>query len=485
MPLESGDEARWPGLSALIAQDGSGLDAAHTPSRRAAGANRRPLWDLAAAAGLPAWRTLAGLGRQIAIADLERGACLDAAALEGRNVLVQTTQQLPTVLALLELDGVARRIVLAPPDIASAHLDTVIAQGAIDAVIGDEHAAYAGLPVMTCNLDLDLALRPNRRSMSYDTEWVLFTSGTTGAPKLVSHSVPGLTGPIGPAAGGVLWSTFYDVRRYGGLQILLRALLGGGSMVLSDVAERTAAFLARAGDAGVTHISGTPSHWRRALISGQAARINPAYVRLSGEIADQAVLDRLHAAYPAARISHAFASTEAGVAFDVTDGMAGFPAAWVGAPGPAELRVAGGTLHIRSNRTAAGYLGAAQPLADADGFVDTGDIVTLAGDRYHFCGRVGGVINVGGQKVYPEEVESALNAHPAVLAARVGVRPSPITGALVVAEVVVDGPAGGDLRHAILAACRGQLAPHKVPAMLRIVPALDVLPSGKLARRNA
>ena len=464
-------------------QDGIGSDAANAPSPRAAGANRRSLWDLTAAAGLPAWRALAGLGRQIAIAELERGACLDAAALEGGNVLVQTAQQLPTVLALLELDGVARRIVLAPPDIASAHLRTVIAQGAIDVVIGDEHASYAGLPVMTCNLDL--ARRPTRRSMSYDTEWVLFTSGTTGAPKLVSHSVPGLTGPIGPVAGGALWSTFYDVRRYGGLQILLRALLGGGSMVLSDAAERTAAFLARAGNAGVTHISGTPSHWRRALISGQAARLNPVYVRLSGEIADQAVLDRLHAAYPTARISHAFASTEAGVAFDVTDGMAGFPAAWVGALGPAELRVSGGTLHIRSNRIASGYVGAAQPVADADGFVDTGDIVTLVGDRYHFCGRVGGVINVGGQKVHPEEVESALNAHPAVLAARVSVRSSPITGALVVAEVVVNGPADDDLRRAILTACRGRLAPHKVPAMLRIVPALDVLPSGKLARHNA
>ena len=107
----------------------------------------------------------------------------------------------------------------------------------------------------------------------------------------------------------------------------------------------------RAGGHRVTHISGTPSHWRRALMSPSAHRISPEYVRLSGEIADQAILDHLRAFYPAARITHAFASTEAGVAFAVGDGLAGFPASLVGQRDAAvELRVEGGTLRIRSAR---------------------------------------------------------------------------------------------------------------------------------------
>ncbi len=472
---------------------GRGLDIAVDLLPRKADPGRRTLWELTAAGGLPPRRVVAGLGRTVALADLQRGASLDASVLEDRSILVQTLQQLPAVLALIELDGIARRLVLAPPDLNPAHLGAVIAQAGIDTLITDDVTAratqQAGLHVLSCNLDL--APRQAARSAKaprtavHATEWVLFTSGTTGAPKLVSHTLPGLTGPIAPASGGAVWSTFYDVRRYGGLQILLRALLGGGSMVLSDAIEPTAAFLARAGAAGVTHISGTPSHWRRALMSGHAARIAPAYVRLSGEIADQTLLDRLRAAYPGARVAHAFASTEAGVAFDVTDGLAGFPAVWVGAPGPAELRVLRDTLHVRSARTAAGYLGAAPCLSDADGFVDTGDIVALRGDRYHFLGRVGGVINVGGQKVHPEEVEAALHAHPAVLAARVRARLSPITGALVAADVVVSDPADGGVRDGILATCRARLPPYKVPALLRIVPALDVLPSGKLARPSA
>src|SRR5204863_2226858 len=98
---------------------------------------------------------------------------------------------------------------------------------------------------------------------------------------------------------------------------------------------------------------------------------------------------------------------------------------------------------IRSTRTAAGYLGDHAPaLVDADGFVDTGDVVERRGDRYHFVGRRGGIINVGGLKVHPEEVEAVINAHPHVRMSRVRTRKNPITGALVVADLVLNG--GGE-----------------------------------------
>ena len=77
----------------------------------------------------------------------------------------------------------------------------------------------------------------------------------------------------------------------------------------------------RLAEHGVTHLSGTPSHWRRALMSPQIHDIAPRYVRLSGEIADQAILDSLRAAFPDATVGHAYASTEAGVAFEVDDGL--------------------------------------------------------------------------------------------------------------------------------------------------------------------
>jgi acyl-coenzyme A synthetase/AMP-(fatty) acid ligase len=424
----------------------------------------------------------------VRLAELARGSCLGGRleSLRGRSVLLTGALQMSTALALIELDGVARRLVLCTPELSGEVLDGVAAAAETDARLAD--------------LDPQPMPPPAPRRATNETEWILLTSGTTGVPKLVAHSLASLAGALprqAPAAGAV-WSTFYDIRRYGGLQIFLRAVLGGAPLVLSSAAESTPDFLARAAALGVTHISGTPSHWRRALMSGAARLLQPRYVRLSGEVADQGLLDQLRATYPEARIAHAFASTEAGVAFDVEDGLAGFPAEFIaGARNGIEMKVEDGTLRIRSQRTAHQYLGpGAQALNDSQGYVDTGDLVELSQGRYYFRGRKGGVINVGGLKVYAEEVEGVLNTHPRVRMSRVHAKRNPIMGALVVAEVVLEHAAGAEgvatdegtaaaeetLKQEILEACRHALPAHKVPARLTFVPALELTAAGKLVR---
>jgi len=457
------------------------------------------LWDSIAPSGAAVSGKFHGRGALVALEQLRAGSTFGSAleSLRGRSVLIATREQLPTALALIELDGVARRMVLCTPDLTPEQLAGVAATAQADAIVLeaprtpgsaalDSLAPYVVTPQPVPG--------PVERAAGFATEWILLTSGTTGTPKLVLHTLQSLGGALPTQAQSgarSIWSTFYDIRRYGGLQIYLRAVLSGSPLVLSSSGEPTPDFLARAAAAGVTHISGTPSHWRRALMSGHAAILKPEYVRLSGEVADQAVLDNLRAVYPNARIAHAFASTEAGVAFDVNDGLAGFPLAFVDNPsGEIELKVVDHTLRIRSRRNAARYLGAEQGvLVSDDGYVDTGDMVELEDGRYYFRGRVGGVINVGGLKVYPEEVESVLNADPRVRMSLVRSRRNPITGAVVVADVVLANPAGSDtpdaVKNDLLDACRRTLAPHKVPAMLRFVPALEFTAAGKLVRPNA
>jgi acyl-coenzyme A synthetase/AMP-(fatty) acid ligase len=417
-------------------------------------------------------------------------------ALAGRNVLVRTARQIGAAQALLELDGLARRIVLCPPDLASEHFDHVVRTAEVDAIVtdaADEALARLGLPLHI--LERPTAPLPADAAPYGDTEWVLFTSGTTGAPKLVSHSLDGLTGAIPPPrtdADRPVWATFYDIRRYGGLQILLRALTGGCTLVLSDAEEEFPDHLMRLARLGATHVTGTPSHWRRLLMSPDGASIAPLYVRLSGEIADQAVLDGLKAKFPQARVVHAYASTEAGVGFEVDDGLEGFPEDFIGRPGPVELRVVDGSLRIRSPRAAMGYLGPDAPaLADADGFVDTGDMVELENGRWRFVGRRNGVINVGGLKVHPEEVEAVVNRHPAVRMSLVRARRNPITGAVVTADVALVEPQAAAspedkaaLRASIMAMCRTVLPAHKAPATIRFVPDLVVTAGGKLDRSH-
>jgi acyl-coenzyme A synthetase/AMP-(fatty) acid ligase len=446
-----------------------------------------------AGAAAPSRRFLAGFDTRLPLDTVLAGTSLGGRLeeLRGRAVLISAEAQLPAVLALAELDGVARRVLLCPPDLSPAHIPAILAEAGAEAIVCDGTGPAAALPYVSLSPTVSPAGTGIDRTV--ETEWLLFTSGTTGRPKMVVHTLQSLTGPLDDGlvvAGGAVWSTFYDIRRYGGLQILLRALLGGGSMVLSHAPEPVESFLTRAGAAGVSHISGTPSHWRRAVMSAATGRLAPRYVRLSGEVADQAILNKLRLTFPAADIAHAFASTEAGVGFDVRDGLAGFPATLIGQPGlNAELRVQDGSLRIRSSRTAAGYVGSqAASLAGEDGFVDTGDMVELRGDRYYFVGRRDGIINVGGAKVHPEEVEAVINQHPLVRMSRVWGRPSPITGAIVVADIVLGATGDGSLDailNAILDTCRRELAAHKVPQMMRAVPSLDVTASGKLARSRA
>ncbi|MDE1972544.1 MAG: acyl--CoA ligase [Hyphomicrobiales bacterium] len=417
----------------------------------------------------------------------------------GRSVLLACGAQLISALALIELDGVARRIVILPPDVERKHVPAIAATAGIDAAVTDAAVTDAetdigAMPDIATCVVVESRITPQPDVLpAVSTEWLMLTSGTTGVPKLVVHSLAGLTAAIrarSAADGAAVWATFYDIRRYGGLQMLLRALLGGASLVLSSASEPVAAHLARLKAHNISHLGGTPSHWRRALTSPAIHGIAPRYVRLSGEIADQAILDALRAAFPHAAIGHAYASTEAGVAFDVNDGRAGFPASYVGAVRDGvEMKVTDGTLRIRSPRMAVRYAGSDNALAGTDGFVDTGDIVELRGDRYYFAGRRGGIINIGGLKVHPEEVEAVINRHPSVRMSLVRRRQSPVTGSVVVADVVLKADARGGngreiaLKDDILKFCHAELPRHKVPAAISFVAALNVAATGKLARR--
>jgi acyl-coenzyme A synthetase/AMP-(fatty) acid ligase len=418
------------------------------------------------------------------------------AAVVGRNVLIVTDRPLSAALALCSLDGLVARLVICPPDLDAPRLPDVIAAAAIDVVVHDGGKGGPlpkGVPAYAIDTGMEGA-GPAYEGAGLDTQWALFTSGTTGAPKIAVHDLAGLTDAIKVdfnLTEPILWATFYDTRRFGGLQMLLRALTGGHSMIMTSPSEPIDDFIARLAGSGLTHLAGTPSHWRSALRHKAQERLKPRYVRLSGEIADQGVLDSLARAFPDAAIGHAYASTEAGVGFEVNDGLAGFPVEYLRRRAPVELQIRDGSLWLRSSRAAHLYLGSNAPVvADADGFVDSGDLIEQRGERLYFAGRANGVINVGGLKVHPEEVEAVINQCHGVQICLVKSRRSPITGALVAAEVVLANPAVGSeqiqsIRQSILEACRGALAPYKVPTSIKFVDDLPITASGKLERRHA
>src|SRR6185437_11658089 len=204
-------------------------------------------------------RTISDAGHVVSLSDILSNTCLHGRLneLSGRSVLLQVTGQLISGLVMIEIDGIARRMLLCPPDLNPDYLGALIEDAEIDAVITDRPEQWTDKAialVVSAGLPLTAA-GPSKTERA--TEWLMLTSGTSGIPKIVGHTLEGLCGAI--VADGAMrgtppvWATFYDIRRYGGLQIFLRAIIGGGSMVLSEHGEALGDHVARLRARGVTH----------------------------------------------------------------------------------------------------------------------------------------------------------------------------------------------------------------------------------------
>jgi acyl-coenzyme A synthetase/AMP-(fatty) acid ligase len=316
-------------------------------------------------------------------------------------------------------------------------------------------------------------------------ELLLATSGTAGRPKLVAHDLTSLAGRIRSADHGGVWLLTYAATAFAGLQVILTALLTR-AVVIAPVSRAAVDRLHAAAAHRVTHASGTPTFWRAWLIasSGGAALPPLEQITIGGEAVDQTTLDRLATRHPAARITHIYASTEAGALFAVNDRRAGFPAAWLdsGIDGT-RLRIAEGILEVHSPRAMRGYRsGDAAPLT-ADGWLRTGDLVERHDDRIVFAGRGDRMANVGGYKVAPERIERVLLEVDGVVDAYVYPRASAITGQVLVADLVCDRRADPD---AVIAAANARAAlslpKHERPVRISAVDSLQTADSGKKAR---
>jgi acyl-coenzyme A synthetase/AMP-(fatty) acid ligase len=252
-------------------------------------------------------------------------------------------------------------------------------------------------------------------------------------------------------------------------------------MVVAPVGRTPRGFYDAALQWAVTQISGTPTFWRSFLMAGKMSALSLRQITMGGEAADQATLDRVKAAFPSARITHTYASTEAGVVFAVHDGLEGFPASYLDQTTHGiQLRIRDGYLEIRTpNRMQAYVSENPQPLRD-DGWLSTTDQCEIVGNRVFILGRADKTINVGGYKVYPLAIEKLILSQPGVAEARVYGVANPISGALVAADVVLSpGEDATAARPRLLAACRAQLASFQVPRVLKIVDAIETGASGK------
>jgi len=320
-----------------------------------------------------------------------------------------------------------------------------------------------------------------------NTLWFVPTSGTTSVPKLVIHSLDSLAKSAlktsNPASAREVWALFYDVSRYAGYQVFFRALIGGHALVIPDFNASLNERISFCARAGVTHISATPTLWRKILMCSESDHLNLNQITLGGEAADQGILNALRRSFPRARITHVYASTETGVGMSVSDGLAGFPMAFTERDsGLSQVLIRGNRLFIRSLGAGQGYSGAGA-LSDDEGWVATGDIVRVEGERFHILGRESGVLNIGGDKVIPEYVRNILLENKNVCDAVIYGKQNPFTGILVAADIKLNfGIDQAVAKHEIEEFLKERLSSHQRPRVIRFVDEIEVNLTGKAAQ---
>ncbi len=308
-------------------------------------------------------------------------------------------------------------------------------------------------------------------------EIILTTSGSTGTPKGVSHDWSSLLAAVSVVENGqcARWLLTYDFASFAGLQVILHAMVNGASLLIPG-ADLGMSLL----DLMPTHVSATPSYWRKLLLELQNPRELDSlqHITLGGETITQDLLDQLSKSFPAVPITQIYASTEMGACFYVRDKKAGIPLKALKSVRGVRARVKQGELYIRSSRAMHGYVGKQKK----SGWFATGDMVRVLKGRVFFVGRKKDILNVGGFKVYPQEVEEVIYKVPGVLFVRVTGHASSLVGQIVKAEI--EAKAGVDpksLQTKILKYCQNNLARPKVPRVIDIRK-FELTRTGKISR---
>lgn len=317
----------------------------------------------------------------------------------------------------------------------------------------------------------------------------ILTSGTTGLPKAARHTWRSLSRPVrcNNSYVNTRWLCPYPLHLYAGIQVFVQALWNWATLTVPSSIEPhviASTLLAHK----VQYASGTPTFWRQ-LLTYAGTRVtkhsNLRQITLGGEIAPQDLLDYLRFAFPHARIAHIYACTEMGRLFAVTDGKEGFPANYLKDPPERgiQLRIVDGQLVVTSQNSMEGYVGLHAHSMDPTGWFSTGDLVEVCGERVCFRGRTDEIINIGGSKVLPSEIESVIRKVPGVYQVRVYPKHSSLVGHFLAMDVVLlPEYAEAETRPTIQQVSRANLQSFQIPRIINFVEQIATTAALKISR---
>ncbi len=298
---------------------------------------------------------------------------------------------------------------------------------------------------------------------------VLFSSGSTGKSKAAVHDFAKLLDKFRIPRHAMRSISFLLYDHIGGVNTLLYTLSNAGCLI--TLSNRQPSYVMKIIEQfSVELLPTSPSFINLMLISGAHEQYDISClstVTYGTEPMPSSTLEQFHARFPTIKLLQTYGLSELGILRSKSKDSSSL---WMKIGGEGfETRVVDGILHIKAHSAMLGYLNAPSPFT-SDGWFDTGDLVIQDGEYVRVLGRQSEIINVGGQKVFPAEVESVLMALPDVAEAEVYGKENGILGNVVAAKIRLNNAATdmskAELKTKLKRYCRQHLEHFKVPATI-------------------
>lgn len=318
---------------------------------------------------------------------------------------------------------------------------------------------------------LDFINSINPQFISKDWSITLFTSGTTGKPKKITHTIKSILRGIrvDNKFSNDTWGFAYNPTHIAGIQVFFQALFNFNSIVRLFNLEKKV-ILDEIESNSITNISATPSFYRLLLPTKNSF---PSVKRITsgGESFDKQLLQYVNGSFPQAKIRNVYASTEAGTIFASEGDIFFIKESQIGF-----VKIQNQELLIHKE-----LLGKSDSLKLDGNWYHTGDLVEeiQPGVSFKFKSRKDKMINVGGYNVNPEEVEGVMRSIPEIKEALVYAKKNSVLGSLVYADVI---PLKDLSENSIRSFLSEKLQEHKIPRIIRFVESFEYTRTGKIKR---
>ncbi len=303
---------------------------------------------------------------------------------------------------------------------------------------------------------------------------ILFSSGSTGKPKAMIHNLDNLVNSFAnKKEKNLKLLIFLMFDHIGGINTLLNIFAMGSTMIIPQ--NRTPEHICSLIEKHhIRVLPSSPTFLNLILISEAYKKYDLSTLRMityGTETMPDELLKRLKKIFSRVKFLQTFGTSETGIAN--TSSLNSNSTYMKIDDKNLQYKIVDGELYLKSKTQILGYLNASMENFTDDGWFKTGDLVEVGGEHIKIIGRNKEVINVGGEKVLPNEVESVILELDEIRDVMIYPMQSPITGQMVVCDVVTNLDKK-EAKKTIRSYCKTRLDKYKIPTKVNVVESLHV-----------